>query len=84
MFIQSLMGLKNLYDAKLVSIYIMGKPADGDLKRPFKAGGGMFGGKHNVLLPRTAYLICYAAAAEPQTDKAAIEEAEKRIGKKDE
>ena len=66
LFIQSLMGLKNLYDSKLVTIYIMGKPAEGDLKRPFKAGG-MFGG-----------------ASDPQTDKAAIDEAEKRVGKKEE
>ena len=29
-------------------------------------------------------LVSYSAAAEPQTDKAAIEEAEKRIGKKEE
>lgn len=39
------MGLKGLYDAKLVSIYIFGKAAEGDLKRPF-AAGGMFGGEH--------------------------------------
>ncbi|KIP11048.1 hypothetical protein PHLGIDRAFT_64642 [Phlebiopsis gigantea 11061_1 CR5-6] len=66
LFIQSLMGLKGLYDSKLVSIYLQGQPAEGDLKRPFKAAGGFLG------------------AAEPQTDKAAIEEAEKRIGKKEE
>ncbi|EKM57843.1 uncharacterized protein PHACADRAFT_251719 [Phanerochaete carnosa HHB-10118-sp] len=66
LFIQSLMGLKNLYDSKLVAVYILGKPAEGDLKRPFKGAGGLMG-----------------AGAEPQTDKAAIEEAEKRIGKKD-
>ncbi|KAH9846278.1 inorganic phosphate transporter [Lenzites betulinus] len=65
LFIQALMGLKTLYDAKLVSIHLLGKPAEGDLKRPFKAGG-MFG-----------------ATSDPQTDKAAIDEAEKKIGKKD-
>ncbi|KAF8735516.1 hypothetical protein AX14_001948 [Amanita brunnescens Koide BX004] len=42
LFIQALMGLKGLYDAKLVSIYILGKPAEGDLARPFKAAS-MFG-----------------------------------------
>ncbi|KAF7789736.1 hypothetical protein EIP86_000682 [Pleurotus ostreatoroseus] len=68
LFIQALMGLKNLYDAKPVAIWLLGKPAEGDLKRPFKAGGGLFG------MP----------GAEPQTDKAAIDEAEKRIGKKEE
>ncbi|GBE90014.1 SRP-independent targeting protein [Sparassis crispa] len=66
LFVQALMGMKNLYDAKPVAIYILGKAAEGDLKRPFKAGG-MFG-----------------AAADPQTDKAAIDEAEKRRGKKEE
>ena len=68
LFVQSLMGLKGLYDAKPIAIYILGKPATGDLKRPFKAAGGMFGG-----------------ASDPQTDSAAIAEAEKKIGpKKDE
>ncbi len=43
LFIQALMGLKTLYDAKPVSIHLLGKPAEGDLKRPFKVGG-MFGG----------------------------------------
>ncbi|TFY51441.1 hypothetical protein EVJ58_g10562, partial [Rhodofomes roseus] len=66
LFIQALMGLKNLYDAKPVAIHVLGKPAEGDLKRPFKAGGFM------------------GAAAEPKTDKAAIDEAEKRVAKKDE
>ena len=66
LFIQALMGLKGLYDAKPVAIHLLGKAAEGDLKRPFKAGG-MFG-----------------AASDPQTDKAAIDEAEKRVGKKEE
>ncbi|KAG9103000.1 hypothetical protein FRC06_000535 [Ceratobasidium sp. 370] len=43
LFIQGLMGLKNLIEAKPVAIHIFGKPAEGDLKRPFKAGGGLFG-----------------------------------------
>lgn len=60
------MGIKTIYDAKPVAIHVFGKPAEGDLKRPFKAGG-MFG-----------------AAADPQTDKAAVDEAEKRVGKKEE
>ncbi|KAL4247951.1 SRP-independent targeting protein 3 [Abortiporus biennis] len=66
LFIQALMGLKNLYDAKPVAIHVLGKPADGDLKRPFKSAG-MFG-----------------AATGPLTDKAAIDEAEKKVGKKEE
>ncbi|KAG8745106.1 hypothetical protein FRC10_008717 [Ceratobasidium sp. 414] len=43
LFIQGLMGLKNLIEAKPVAIHIFGKPAQGDLKRPFKSGGGLFG-----------------------------------------
>ena len=42
---QALLGLKNLYDAKPVAIWVLGKAADGDLKRPFKGPGGLFGGK---------------------------------------
>ncbi|PPQ91296.1 hypothetical protein CVT25_006241 [Psilocybe cyanescens] len=67
LFVQALMGMKNLYDAKPIAIHVFGKPATGDLKRPFKAAG-MFG----------------AAPAGPQTDAAAIAEAEKRVGKKEE
>ncbi|KAF8808761.1 PHO88-related membrane protein [Phlegmacium glaucopus] len=66
LFIQALMGVKNLYDAKPVAIHILGKAAIGDLKRPFKTAS-MFG-----------------PAAGPQTDAAAIAEAEKRVGKKEE
>ncbi|KAF9230347.1 inorganic phosphate transporter [Melanogaster broomeanus] len=42
LFIQALMGLKNLYDAKPVAIHILGKKAEGDLQRPFKTAP-MFG-----------------------------------------
>ncbi|EIW83621.1 inorganic phosphate transporter [Coniophora puteana RWD-64-598 SS2] len=42
LFIQALMGLKNLYDAKPVAIHLLGKKAEGDLKRPFTAAS-MFG-----------------------------------------
>ncbi|KAL5485920.1 PHO88 [Sanghuangporus weigelae] len=69
LFIQGLMGLKNVYDAKVVQIHIIGKPAEGDLKRPFKVAAGLLSG----------------AGGEPATDKAAIDEAEKKVGpKKDE
>lgn len=50
LFIQALMGLKTLYDAKPVSIHLLGKPAEGDLKRPFKVGG-MFGGTSQPFHP---------------------------------
>jgi hypothetical protein len=45
LFIQGLMGLKGLYEAKPVALYIFGKPAEGDLKRPFKQAPGLFGGE---------------------------------------
>ncbi|KAF8476497.1 inorganic phosphate transporter Pho88 [Gautieria morchelliformis] len=63
LFVQALMGLKNLYEAKPVVIHILGRKAEGDLKRPFKGAPSMFG-----------------AAGQPATDKAAIDEAEKRVG----
>ena len=47
---QALLGLKNLYDAKPVAIWVLGKAADGDLKRPFKGAGGLFGGTRHVFL----------------------------------
>jgi len=68
LFIQGIMALKTLYEAKPVKIHLFGQPAEGDLKRPFKSGGGLFG----------------MAAGEPGTDKAAIDEAEKKIGSKKE
>ncbi|KAF9021644.1 inorganic phosphate transporter [Hymenopellis radicata] len=40
LFIQSLMGLKGVYDAQLVGIHVFGKKAP---ERPFKAAPGMFG-----------------------------------------
>ena len=82
------MAVKNLYDAKLVQIHIFGKPATGDLKRPFKSGGGLFG--QSCSLATVTNLTCTAldiigAGREPATDKAAIDEAEKKVGpKKDE
>ncbi|THH14238.1 hypothetical protein EW146_g6078 [Bondarzewia mesenterica] len=66
LFVQAIMGLKGIYEAKTVKIHVFGQTADGDLKRPFKGAAGMFG-----------------AASAPQTDKAAIDEAEKRIGSKE-
>jgi len=64
LFIQGVMAIKNLYDAKPIKIHIFGQAPEGELKRPFKAGG-LFG------------------ASNPETDKASIEEAEKRIGAKE-
>ena len=44
LFVQALMGLKNLYEAKPVAIHIFGHKAEGELKRPFKGAPGLFGG----------------------------------------
>lgn len=52
LFIQALMGVKNLYDAKPIALYILGKPATGDLKRPFKAAS-MFGRESRQIFPVT-------------------------------
>ena len=35
LFVQGLMGLKNLYEAKPVQIHLFGKPAEGELKVRF-------------------------------------------------
>lgn len=47
-----------------MQVHLFGKPAIGDLKRPWKAGGFMQG-------------MTGAGGAEPKTDKRSIEEAEK-------
>lgn len=43
LFVQGIMGLKGLYEAVPVKVHLFGHKAEGDLKRPWKAGGGMFG-----------------------------------------
>lgn len=50
LFVQGLMGLKNVFEAKPIAIHVFGKKAEGDLKRPFKAAPGMFGGKFPPLI----------------------------------
>jgi hypothetical protein len=52
LFVQAIMAFKSLYEAKTVKIHILGQNADGDLKRPFKSGPGMFGGMSLPSLPR--------------------------------
>jgi len=44
LFVQALMAIKNLVESKPFKLYILDKPAEGDLKRPFKAPPGLFGG----------------------------------------
>lgn len=70
LLIQSILPLKGAIEGNLVKVHVFGKPAAGDLKRPWKAAGGMMG----------------MAAGEVKSDKASIAAAEKsgRGGAKDE
>jgi hypothetical protein len=70
LFIQSIIPLKNLYYNKIVQIHLLGKPAEGELKRPFKESSP-FGQLSD--------------SQQPQTDKAAIKKAAKasKSGEKD-
>jgi hypothetical protein len=54
---QALMGLKGIYDAKEVQIHLLGKAAEGDLQRPFKAAGGMFGGMSSPPSPLARFVL---------------------------
>jgi len=47
LFVQAIMAFKSLYEAKTVKIHVLGQKADGDLKRPFKSGAGLFGGEYH-------------------------------------
>lgn len=43
LFVQAVMAFKTLYDSKVFKIHVLGQPAEGDLKRPFKVAS-LFGG----------------------------------------
>ena len=43
LLIQSIIPLKGALEGNLVKIHLLGQPASGELKRPFKAGGMMGG-----------------------------------------
>lgn len=47
LFVQAIMAFKSLYEAKTVKIHVLGQKAEGDLKRPFKSGAGLFGGVYH-------------------------------------
>ena len=72
LLIQSIIPLKGAFEGNLVKIHLLGQPASGDLKRPFKAAGGFMGAMQG--------------GAEPKGDKKSIEAAEKagRGGAKEE
>ncbi|KAI0469306.1 putative phosphate transporter [Xylaria cf. heliscus] len=71
LLIQSIIPLKGAFEANLVQIHLFGKPASGDLKRPFKQPAGFMSS------------LQQGAA---QSDKKAVEAAERsgRGGVKDE
>ncbi|KAG0315041.1 hypothetical protein BGZ99_007703 [Dissophora globulifera] len=68
--VQSILPIKNAVQSKFAQVHLFGKPAEGDLRRPWKAD--------NPLAALTG------AAQEPQSEaaeKAAIKKAEKAEGK---
>ncbi|KAI0479508.1 putative phosphate transporter [Xylariaceae sp. FL0804] len=72
LLIQSIIPLKGAFESNLVKIHLLGKPATGDLRRPFKQAPGLMSGLQG------------GGAA--QSDKKTIEETERvgRGGVKDE
>lgn len=71
LLIQSIIPLKGVFEGNLVKIHLLGQPASGDLKRPWKAAGG---------------LMSSLQGGEIKTDKKSIEAAERagRGGAKEE
>ncbi|KAI1506425.1 inorganic phosphate transporter [Biscogniauxia marginata] len=71
LLIQSIIPLKSAFESNLVKIHLFGKPASGDLKRPFKQAAGLMSGLQG---------------GPAQSDKKAVEAAERagRGGVKDE
>lgn len=70
LLIQSIIPVKGAFEGNLVKVHIFGQAATGDLKRPWKAAGGLMG----------------MGQGEVKSDKASIEAAEKsgRGGAKEE
>ncbi|KAF1944940.1 inorganic phosphate transport PHO88 [Clathrospora elynae] len=71
LLIQSIIPLKGAFEGNLVKVHLLGKPATGELARPWKATGGMMGAM---------------GGGEIKTDKKSVEAAERagRGGVKDE
>ncbi len=61
LLIQSIIPLKGAFEGNLVKIHLFGEPAAGDLKRPWKASGGLMG----------------MGQGDPKADKKSVESAEK-------
>ena len=62
LLVQSIIPLKGAFEGNLTKIHIMGQPAIGDLKRPWKAAGGLMG---------------MGGAGDPKADKKSVEQAER-------
>jgi hypothetical protein len=62
LFVQGIMAFKSLYEAKTVKIHILGQATEGDLKRPFKGAGGMFGG---ACTPSYFHIISFITSTQP-------------------
>ena len=62
LLIQSIIPLKGAFEGNLVKIHLLGQPAVGDLKRPWKAAQGFMG---------------MGGQGEIKSDRKSIEEAEK-------
>jgi hypothetical protein len=71
LIIQSVIPLKGAFEGNLVKVHLLGKPASGELKRPWKANSGLMGAMQG---------------GEIKTDKKTVEAAEKsgRGGAKEE
>lgn len=71
LLIQSIIPVKSALEGNLVKVHVFGKPASGDLKRPWKANAG---------------LMAAMQGGEIKTDKKSVEAAEKnsRGGAKEE
>ena len=74
LLIQSIIPLKGALEGNLAKVHLFGKPATGDLKRPWKAAAGMMG------------MMGGQGAGDIKTDKKSIEAAERagRGGAKEE
>jgi len=63
LLIQSIIPLKGAFEGNLVKVHLLGQPATGDLKRPWKAAAGFMG--------------AMGGGGEIKTDKKSIEAAER-------
>ena len=67
LFIQGILPLKGLYDSKILLIHLLGKPATGDLKRPFAVPAGFMSAPAPAVTA-DATPVAAAAAVEGKKD----------------